>query len=87
MDAVHIRAFEPSFGPLDQIRYRTASCLPRYPRKLTPYPLRSTPTWFWRDWCFRFIVGRVTPQVIRPVLSIMLVCHGTQTTVLSAARD
>lgn len=86
MDAVHIRAFEPSFGPLDQMRYRTASCLPRYPRKLTPYPLRSTPTWFWRDWCFRFIVGRVTPQVIRPVLSIMLVCHGTQTTVPSAAR-
>ena len=87
VDAVHIRAFEPSFGPLDQIRYRTASRLPSYPRKLTPTALRSIPTLFWRDWSSRFIVARITPQVIRSMLSIMLLCNGTQTTVPNAARS
>jgi hypothetical protein len=87
MNAVHIRVLEPSFGPLDQMRYRTASRLPSYPRKLTLDSLRSIPTLFWRDWSSRFIVGRVTPQVIRPILSIMLVCNGTQTTVPIAARS
>ncbi|MBZ4518362.1 TniQ family protein, partial [Mycobacterium avium subsp. hominissuis] len=86
MDAVHIRAFEPSFGVLDRMRYGTASCLPRYPRTLTPDSLRSIPTLFWREWSFRLTVGRGTLSVIRPVLSIMLVCHGHQTTVPSAAR-
>lgn len=86
LEAVYVRTFADSFAPVDKLRYRTPTTLPRYPDKLTPAAVRATPTCFWPDWAFRFMIGKLSPKVIRPVLSIMLLITGTPISATTAAR-
>ena len=87
LTAVQLKSCADWFGPLDPLRYRAETKLPRYPVEVTPAALRSTPTCFWREWSFRFVVGRFHPDTMRPVLSLMLLRAGSRISELSAARQ
>ena len=84
--AVILKAFAESFGPVEQLKYRTATKLPRYPSKLTPAAVRAIPASMWPDWTCRFISATQPLELIAPVLSMMLLITGTQTTPPNAAR-
>ncbi len=86
LNAVNIKALADSLSPHNQLRYRTNTPLPRYPSKLTVEAIRCTPTCLWRDWSFRFMVGRSRLEVIRPGLSLMLLSAGNRITAATAAR-
>jgi AraC-like DNA-binding protein len=84
--AVILKAFAESLGPVEQLKYRTATKLPRYPHKLTPAAVRAVPASMWPDWTCRFISATQPLELIAPVLSMMLLITGTQTTPPTAAR-
>lgn len=87
MDAVYTKACEMPSVPKEYAEYWTVAALRTYPRKQGAATIRSVPTYFWRDWCFRFSVGKLGQRATRPVLSMMLVCNGTQVSVSGAARS
>ena len=86
MEAVQVKAFAKSFGPLDQLRYRSTTPLPRYPRRPLETGLRNTPTCLWTPWSFRFVVGRFRAEAISPALAAMLLIAGSSITDEAAGR-
>ena len=84
--AAQLKAYADWSGPLDPLRYRTGTKLPRYPDELSPTAVRGIPTCLWREWSFRFVVGAFHVEVMRPVLSLMLLRAGSRISELSAAR-
>lgn len=86
LKAVQIRAFADSFTPIDELRYRTTTILPCYPSAVAATALSSIPTYLWRDWTFRLMVGRFRPQVMSPVLAVMVLSAGRQISALTGAR-
>lgn len=86
IDALHIKTLADTLCPVDQLRYRITAALPRHPDTLAIAAVRGTPTCLWRDWSFRFIVGKFRPEMMRPVLSMMLLCSGTRISPTTAAH-
>jgi hypothetical protein len=86
MHAVQLKAFAESFTPTDELRYRTMTALPCYPSPVTAAVVRSIPTCLWRDWTLRLAVGRFRPEVMSPVLAMMVLCAGRQISAREAAR-
>ncbi|MDT5184929.1 MAG: hypothetical protein QOI29_3087, partial [Mycobacterium sp.] len=84
--AAYLRAFAPSFGPLDQLRFRALAHVPRYPAALTDATVRGTPACCWPGWSLRFLVEGLRADVVAPAMSILLLSTGTPITAKAAAR-
>lgn len=90
LTAVHLAAIAGSLRPSEQLRYRTATALPRRPTRTNQQVRqrsRTIPNAFWPSWTPRFRPpGGVSARVLGPALASTLLVIDTKTSLDQAAE-
>lgn len=85
-EAVHLRAISDRFTRTAQLRYRTESSLPRYPRD-DGLGVENVPSAMWPEWCLRLSAKQRTHVAnMRASLATLLLIVGTRMPVDEACR-
>ncbi|MBS1693788.1 MAG: TniQ family protein [Actinobacteria bacterium] len=91
VDAVTIRALTTSMSPINQLRFRACTPVPRSPRNTSAVAMRNVPTCLWSDWAIRIRPLRNHKQprptaLTRVPLSMLLLTVGNQVAEAEFAR-
>jgi len=92
VDAVTVRALAETMSPIDQLRFRACTPVPRCPRDPSAIPLRSVPTCLWGDWAIRIHPPRNRNEfrptaITRALLSMLLLTVGTRVPEADLAQE
>ena len=90
-DAVMVRALTAGLGPVDKLRVRALTPLPRAPRKIGAETLRRIPSSLWQDWAIRILPPDIKNghrrDTTRAVLAILLATIGNRAPEAEIAHD